>query len=98
MEEYSPEGVAAPVAEGVKEKGKAKVKKKEKEKVKPCLEDSLKDIFGRTGLDPDPQMRRTLMRKARKIRRKRRGVDHAAGRERSRTATARLPHQALERS
>lgn len=71
MEEYSPEGGAAPVVEGDKERSKAKkkVKKKEKEKVRPCLEVPLKDIFARTGVDPDPQMRRSLMRKARKIRR-----------------------------
>ena len=71
MDDYSPEGHAAPVTEGDKEKVKAKkkVKKKEKEKVKPCLEVPLKDIFARTGVDPDPGVRRALMRKARKIRR-----------------------------
>ena len=47
---------------------KKKVKKEEKEKLRPCLEVPLKDIFSRTGIDPDPQTRRTLMRKARKIR------------------------------
>ena len=71
MEDYSPEGGGAPVGEGDKDKVKAKkkVKKKEKTKVKACLEMPVKDLFNRTGVDPDPQVRKALMRKARKIRR-----------------------------
>ena len=70
-EDYSPEGANAPAAEGEKERktSKKKVKKKEKEKIRPCLEEPLKDIFARTGVDLDPQTRKVLMRKARKIRR-----------------------------
>ena len=67
-EEYSPKGGAAPVVEGEKEKkvSKKKVKKKEKEKTRPCLEAPLKNMFDRTGVDPDPQARKTMMRKAQK--------------------------------
>lgn len=68
-EDYSPEGGGAPVVEGEKEKkaSKKKVKKKEKEKTRPCLEVPLKNVFDRTGVDPNPQVRKTMMRKARKI-------------------------------
>ena len=85
-EEHSPQGANAPAAEGEKEKrvSKKKVKKKEKEKIRPCLEVPLKDIFARTGVDPDPQTRKVLMRKARKIRRGKRRKKGSRSRSRGR--------------
>ena len=68
--QYSPENVVPP--EGKREAEEEKqVKKgrKRKAKVKVQLEAGVREVFKNTALDPDIEIRRELMKKARKIRR-----------------------------
>ena len=68
--QYSPEGVEPPARPGeVAEEKAVKKGKKKKAKLKVQLEAPLKEVFKRTALDPDADVRVELMRKARKIRR-----------------------------
>ena len=68
--EYSPENVDPPEKKReANEEKQVKKGKKRKAKVKVQLEAGIKEVFRNTALDPDIEIRRELMKKARKIRR-----------------------------
>ena len=60
-----------------KEKKRKKKERKERQKVQGQKE--LKDLYGKTGLDPDPEVRRELMRKAKKVIRKKKNRSSSRG-------------------
>ena len=67
--QYSPEHAGAPEGKReVEEERPQKKGKKRKTKVRAQLEAGIKEVFKHTALDPDIEIRRELMKKARKIR------------------------------
>lgn len=84
-----PPGVAPKVGEAIpdgsssegdrKKKKKRSGKKKKKEKVRAQGSKPLKDLFEKTGLDPDPILRKKLLKQAKKIARKRNRRSSSSG-------------------
>ena len=60
-----------------KEKKKKKKERREKQKVQGQKE--LKEMYGKTGLDPDPEVRKELMKKAKKVIRRKKNHSSSRG-------------------
>lgn len=84
-----PPGVAPKVGEAIpdassseggrKKRKKKSGKKKKKEKVRAQGSKPLKDLFEKTGLDPDPILRKKLLKQAKKVARKRSRKSSSSG-------------------